>query len=150
MAKISICAINKLAQSSIEQKMIDEYLKRIPWKIKINQLESKKNSSPDKQKEVEGNLLLDSTVKDSIIIALDENGENLSSVELTKFLEKNIFSHVNFLIGGASGLSEKVKEKSNLLLSFGRITMPHMLARIILVEQIYRCYTIMSKHPYHK
>lgn len=148
MAKITLCAINKITKNSPEDKIIDEYLKRIPWKVTVNQLEPKKNPSSEKQKNLEGTLLLESAEKNNFIVALDENGVNMSSHEFSKLIEQN--SNITFLIGGAYGLSNEVKAKTNLLLSLGRITMPHILARIILIEQLYRCYTILNKHPYHK
>ncbi len=149
MAKINICAINKISDSSLENKLINDYLKRIPWKVKVTQLELKDKLPIDKQKKCEGELLLEAAGLGTFIIALDETGSQFSSPEFAKSIEK-ITQPIAFIIGGAYGLSEEVKSKANLLLSLGRMTMPHILARVILVEQLYRCYTIITKHPYHK
>lgn len=148
MAKIRICAIHKISDNSLEGKIISEYLKRIPWQIALNQIDAKDKFPPDKQKIYEGDFLIKAAGND-YIIALDENGMQFTSIDFANNIEK-ISKPISFLIGGAFGLSEEVKQKSNLLLSLGRMTLPHVLARVILIEQIYRAYTITTNHPYHK
>ena len=89
----------------------------------------------------------------SKLIALDENGKQFSSVNFSKIIadyQLNGCSELNFVIGGAFGLAKEVLELANLQLSLGAMTMPHMIARIILIEQIYRAQTIIAGHPYHK
>ncbi len=149
MARINICAIHKIADSSLEGKIMADYLKRIPWKIKINQLELKDKLPPEKQKISEGELLLKMVPDGDFIIALDERGEQFSSHGFAKLIEKQI-QPISFIIGGAYGLSDELRGKANLLLSLSEMTMPHALARVVLVEQIYRAYTISQNHPYHK
>jgi 23S rRNA (pseudouridine1915-N3)-methyltransferase len=149
MARINICAIHKIADSSLEGKIMADYLKRIPWKIKINQLELKDKLPPEKQKISEGELLLKMVPDGDFIIALDERGEQFSSHGFSKLIEKQI-QPISFIIGGAYGLSDELRNKANLLLSLSEMTMPHVLARVVLVEQIYRAYTISQNHPYHK
>ena len=129
--------------------MITDYLRRIPWKIKINQLELKEKLPPEKQKQCEGELLLKCVTAGDFIIALDERGAQFTSHEFVKLIEKQT-QPISFIIGGAYGLSDELKSKANMLLSLSAMTMPHLLARIILVEQIYRSFTISQNHPYHK
>ena len=149
MARITICAIHKITDNSLEAKFISDYLKRIPWKITIKQLELKDKLPPEKQKICEGELLLKAIPAGDFIIAMDEKGEQYSSQEFSDKIEK-ITQPISFIIGGAYGLSEEIKKKANMMLSLSNMTMPHILARLILVEQIYRSYTISQKHPYHK
>ena len=106
-----------------------------------------------KIKILEGELLLQAIDPDSIVIGLDERGTSLTSPEFA-----NVFEHyrnegiksLTFLIGGADGLSDAVRSRCQRLLSFGRMTWPHLLVRGLLVEQIYRAQQILSGHPYHR
>ena len=147
--KINICTIHKLSNSSPEAEIIADYIKRIPWNINISQAELKGKFPPDKQKICEGELLLKSIPQSNFIIALDELGKQFTSIEFSKSLEK-ISQPICFIIGGAYGLSSEVKAKANTLLSLSNMTMPHIMARVMLIEQIYRAYTISENHPYHK
>ena len=147
--KINIIAIHKIAEISKEASIIADYLKRIPWKISIKQLEVKGKFPASKQKICEGELLLKAIPAGSFVIILDEYGSQFTSKEFSLRLNK-IAQPITFIIGGAYGLSEEIKNRANLLLSLSNMTMPHILARIILVEQIYRAYTISENHPYHK
>jgi 23S rRNA (pseudouridine1915-N3)-methyltransferase len=128
-----------------------EYVKRIPWKIDVVDLEPSNFST--QQKEKEGMAILKHIKPEDYLIALDPKGEHMTSETFAKTIQnlqntssKNIF----FVIGGAFGLSESVKAKSNMLLSLSKMTMPHRIAKLILIEQIYRAYTIIKAHPYHK
>ena len=87
------------------------------------------------------------------VIVLDERGANMSSLDLAAKIEGwmlNGCSEVCFLIGGADGHLPSTRDKADLLLSFGKLTLPHMLMRAVLAEQIYRVQTIISHHPYHR
>jgi 23S rRNA (pseudouridine1915-N3)-methyltransferase len=147
--KINIYAINKISDSSLEGKIIADYHKRIPWATTIHQLELKEKLPPNKQKASEGELLLKSVLPGSFIIALDEYGAQCNSQDFSTRLMK-MTQPISFIIGGAFGLSEEVRNKANLLLSLGSMTLSHILARIVLIEQLYRAYTISQNHPYHK
>ena len=147
--KINILAIHKIAENSEEAFIVANYLKRIPWKVNINQLEVKGKFPASKQKICEGELLLKNIPAGNFVIILDEYGTQFTSKEFSFRLNK-ITQPITFIIGGAYGLSEEIKSRANLLLSLSNMTMPHILARIILVEQIYRSYTISENHPYHK
>lgn len=150
--KITICAIGKVKGSSLE-KQSDDYLKRITWPVQIKEFELKKKLSPDMMKSGEADLLLESVPKSAIKIVLDENGKNITSEEFAKKITQwQELGHSNFafLIGGAHGHGKKVLDSADLVLSLGKMTWPHMLVRVMLAEQIYRAYTIITGHPYHK
>lgn len=149
MAKLSFHFIGKLAESSSEGKIISEYLKRISWPIIIKQIDVKEKFPSDKQKIFEGTELLKSIPESNYIIALDETGGQYTSKEFAIKLQK-IEQPISFIIGGAFGLSDEVKLKANMIMALGKMTMPHMIARLVLIEQIYRVYSITNNHPYHK
>lgn len=144
--KAVILAIGKCKKGSPEFALIEEYKKRSNWEIIIKE---KDNMS---QKE-EADFLLGSIPAAAKVIVLDERGENLKSSELAQQIEKwqlSGCSDICFLIGGADGHLPSVRERADLVLSFGRLTLPHMLARAVLAEQIYRIQTILNGHPYHR
>jgi 23S rRNA (pseudouridine1915-N3)-methyltransferase len=147
--RLGINAINKISNSAPEGKIIDSYAQRLPFKFDINQIDSKDKFPADKQKIYEGELLLKSVQKSDFVIALEEKGKQFTSVEFASYITKTSRPIV-FIIGGAYGLSDEVRNRADLILSLGKITMPHALARVVLVEQIYRAYTIDKNHPYHK
>ena len=115
--------------------LIQEYEKRLPKYARFEVFEVKD------EKDVEAKLK-------SVIVVLDSRGKSLSSESLAAYLKPQ--EEVSFVIGGDIGLSEAFKKKANLLLSFGQITLPHQLARLVLTEQVYRAFTILKGEPYHK
>ena len=144
--KINIIAIGKCKKNSPEHEIIEEYIKRSSWQINIKE---KDNSN---QKD-EAAFLTTSISDNAKIIVLDERGQNLKSTELAKIIENwqiNGTSEICFLIGGADGHLQSTRDKADLILSFGKLTLPHMLMRAVLAEQIYRIQTIISGHPYHR
>ncbi len=151
--KILITACGKLKDDNIKSLMA-EYVKRLPWSVKILEHEAgAKNKNPDIVKDAEEKLLLGSIPQGYYRIALDERGKTLSSEELAQSLAKISVTrtgNIAFIIGGAEGLSENVRKSADLVVSLGRMTYPHMLARLLLVEQIYRSYTIIEGKSYHK
>ncbi|MCT4635835.1 MAG: 23S rRNA (pseudouridine(1915)-N(3))-methyltransferase RlmH [Rickettsiales bacterium] len=147
--KIQISAIYNISKSSPEGEIISRYIKRIPWSLSITQLEVKGKLPPIKQKECEGKLLLKSIPYGSFVIALDEVGKSFTSEEFSLRLER-VTRPICFIIGGAHGLSSEVRDKADMLLSLSDMTLPHVMARVVLIEQIYRAYTISANHPYHK
>lgn len=154
MIKFQINAIGKLKKSPTFE-LIEDYKNRVHNQIKINELEFKRsqNASEDSVKLAEAELLLSDVPKNSYLISMDETGDLLTSHEFAKFIEQKTnegYSSFVFLIGGADGLHPSVKKQSNRVISLGKITLPHMLARLILIEQIYRIEKIMSNHPYDK
>lgn len=150
---IILSAIGKLKKNTPEYELITEYTKRTKWPIEIKEYEEKKALSGEALKNAEADLLLSNIPEKAKLVVLDEHGETLSSREFAEKLrtwQNNGADTVAFLIGGADGHGQKVKDKANLTLSFGRMTLPHFLMRIVLVEQIYRAKTILDGHPYHR
>lgn len=151
--KINLIAIGKIKENYIVDG-IKEYAKRISRFAEFNLIElpdAPQGKTPDEQADIEGKRLLEKA-KGTIII-LDGKGKNLSSEGLATYLDKKCTEGVgefSFLIGGSHGHSLATKEKADLLLSFGAMTFPHQLFRLILTEQIYRALTINAGLPYHK
>lgn len=154
MIRFYIRAIGKLKNKFISG-LIAEYKSRLVNFCDIQELEVKKsiNLPTNVVKTEEGRLLIDALHPNTYKIALDETGDLLSSHQLAELIEKKSlagYSSFTFFIGGADGLDPSVKTTANKIISFGRITLPHMLARLVLVEQIYRIEKILTNHPYDK
>lgn len=151
--QITIAAIGKLKKNTPEDSLIQDYIKKTKWTVIIKEFEEKKSLTGEQLKEAESTLLLSGIPQGGKIIALDERGKTPSSREFAEILGKWIddgIQNITFLIGGANGHSEILRQKADYKLSFGRMTLPHMLARVVLAEQIYRAKTILDGHPYHK
>ena len=132
--RLSINAIGKIKKNWIRDG-INQYKKRMPDLI-INELKSFNIN----------NLRLNN----NIIICLSEEGKQFNSIELTSLLLNFKNKKIIFLIGDADGITSDVKKKSDLLLSLSHLTFPHELARLILLEQIYRAISISNNFPYHR
>lgn len=151
--KITIAAVGKLKISSPYADLAVLYKKRLPWTVEIKEVEEKKPLPPEQLKEKEAQLLLDAIPAGAKIILLDEKGKSLTSKAFASLLanwqEKGEHT-VAFLVGGAAGHGTIAKERADFMLSLGEMTWPHMLARVMLMEQLYRSYTMLGGHPYHK
>ena len=150
---IILSAIGKLKKNSPEYELMTTYLKRTKWSVDIKEYEEKKSLSGETLKSAEGELLLSAIPERAKVVVLDEHGDTLSSREFAEQLRKwqnTGTDTVAFLIGGADGHGKNVKQRANLTLSFGRMTLPHFLMRVVLAEQIYRARTILDGHPYHR
>jgi len=151
--KVNIVAVGKIKETFFTDA-IKEYAKRLSkfCEFRVFEVEEASNLTNLQQKqEKEGDLLL-SKAK-GYIIALDGGGKQISSEDLAKTLDDNMtagVSEFSFLIGGSNGLSDKVKKCANQVISFGKITFPHQLFRVVLSEQIYRAFTIINHINYHK
>lgn len=144
--KVSILAIGKCKKNSPEAEIIAEYVKRSGWQIVIKEMDNATQAE-------EARFLQSSIPAGAKVVVLDERGENLKSLELAHKVENwqiNGCSEICFLIGGADGHLAETRDKADLLLSFGKLTLPHMLMRAVLAEQIYRMQTIINHHPYHR
>lgn len=146
--KVKIIAVGKIKQPEIIS-LIGNYTKQMK-SISIVEISDEKDESG---MEKEGQQILSKIDKDAFIIALAIEGKQFDSKAFSELLN-NTVSHqtstINFIIGGSWGLSNEVKLKSDLLLSFSKMTFPHQLMRLVLVEQIYRAEAILKNHPYHK
>ena len=158
--KIDICCVGKVKESAFRD-MISEYSKRLSRYANLSILEVADEKTPENASEAveegikkkEGERLLSVIKENSFVIALAIDGKNLSSTELADKVNSlgiNGISHIQFVIGGSLGLSPEVLRRADMKLSFGRMTFPHQLMRVILLEQIYRSYRIINHEPYHK
>ena len=158
--KIKVVTVGKLKEKYLKDG-IAEYSKRISRFAKLEMIELADEKTPDRASELENQKILEiegqrilSKVGDrDFVIALAIEGKTFSSEEFSKQLEEASikgFSTLTFIIGGSLGLSSAVKNRANLSVSFGRLTLPHQLMRLVLVEQIYRAFTIQHGSPYHK
>lgn len=128
------------------RKISEDYLKRVKGftKIEVVEVNEYKSSNVSESLRKEGERVLG---KVEGFIALDDKGKQLSSEEFSNLVKSGDLA---FVIGGHAGLSDEVKSKAKMLLSISRMTLPHQLTRIILLEQVYRAFTIINKMPYHK
>ena len=158
--KIKVVTVGKLKEKYLKDG-ISEYSKRISRFAKLEMIELADEKTPDKASEsenqkileIEGQRILSKVGDRDFVIVLAIEGKTFSSEEFSKQLEEASikgFSTLTFIIGGSLGLSSSVKNRANLSVSFGRLTLPHQLMRLVLVEQIYRAFTIQQGSPYHK
>ena len=137
---LHIIARGKIGRSP-ESELVDRYLKRIGWPTKVTEL-------PDR-----GGAIPAATVNPVRLVAMDERGKNLSSAEFAAILSRwrdDGVRETRFLIGAADGHDQALRDQADLLLSYGAATWPHMLARAMLAEQLFRATSIIAGHPYHR
>ena len=154
--QIDLIAVGKRIPSWIETGM-KEYTKRLPKHINFKLIEitpadrSKKNNAENYKQKEEGSIHA-AINPDSLIIALDERGKSVSSqilaVQLQNWIDEQ--QHISIIIGGADGLSDAIKIKANQIWSLSGMTLPHGIVRVMMVEQLYRAWTITQNHPYHR
>lgn len=158
--KIKILVVGKIKEQYLKDG-INEYVKRLKRFAKVEIIELKDEKTPDNASDLEnqkiiakeGERLLEKIDSKDYVVALAIEGKTYSSEEIAKTVRDvtvNGYSTITFIIGGSLGLMDDIKKRANLLLSFGRITYPHQLMRMILVEQIYRAFMINEGSPYHK
>lgn len=158
--KILIAAIGKL-RTGPEASLVKDYLTRANnngrnigySRLHLTEMEAPSNLQRDARRVREGELLLNSARDHERLFVLDEAGDNLSSKNFSTILcdmRDQGVGGAAFLIGGADGHGEEIKERAAQTLSFGAATWPHMLVRVMLAEQLYRAMTILSGHPYHR
>ena len=158
--KISIVCVGKVKEKFF-RGAIDEYVKRLGRYCKLEIIEVTDEKTPDNAsdheveliKEKEGERILKNISSDAYVIALAIEGKQLSSEELAEKIDKlgiQGTSHIQLVIGGSLGLADKVLKRADMLLSFSKMTFPHQLMRVILLEQVYRSYRIINNQPYHK
>ena len=153
--KINLIAIGKKMPDWISHG-IEHYKKQLPknYNFTITALESqnRKSISAENTKNLEEKLILDAASGSTLLIAFDELGKQQSSKELSKSIEKWQLEgdSVAMIIGGADGLSSELKQKCNLIWSLSNLTLTHSMARLVLVEQLYRGHSLITNHPYHR
>ncbi len=143
---IKIVCVGKIKEKYLRDA-ISDYEKRISKYHKINIIEV-----DDSNMKEESTRILKNIKKDDFVITLEINGNVISSMEFANKIDKLFItnSNITFVIGGSDGIDDIVKERSNYSLSFSTLTFPHQLFRVILLEQIYRCFKILNNETYHK
>ena len=157
--------VNVIAVGKIKEKFykdaLTEYTKRLSRYCKLTLYEVADEKTPDQASEREVELILEKEKErilklvreEDYVISLEIKGKKMDSVKLAGEIESLGIrgkSNLTFVIGGSLGLHKSISDRSNLALSFSDLTFPHQLMRVILLEQIYRCYRIINQEPYHK
>ena len=156
--KINIIAVGKIKEKYLKDA-IDEYKKRLSKFCSLNIIEvnesaarAENDSNIKKSLEDEAQNII-SKIKNEYVIALDIDGKEYSTIEVSEKIKEITLkgvSEISFIIGGSYGLDNSIKKRADLRLSFSRLTFPHQLFRVILLEQIYRVFKIINNEPYHK
>lgn len=145
MPHIDVIAGGRLRDNAL-LSLWQDYVRRLQWPTSLHEIDVKKPAEEEQK-------FLDRIDPQAYVFALDERGKSLGSVAFAHKIDDisaGGISKFQFIIGSADGLPESVRKKADFLLSFGNQTWPHMLVRIMLVEQIYRAQQIMTGHPYHR
>lgn len=153
MLKINIICVGKIKEKFFIDA-VNEYVKRLSKFCKLQIFEVDEES---REQNIEKKIELESEKLEKeakgFVVLLDRVKKEVSSEELSSMIEKlknDGVSEISFIIGGSNGVSENFKKNANQCISFGKITFPHQLFRVVLLEQIYRAFTISSGLPYHK
>lgn len=158
--KITIVTVGKMKEKYLKEA-IAEYTKRLSKYCKLEIIEVADEKTPDHASETveeqirakEGERILRYVKEDAYVVTLEIEGKQLTSEQLAEKIESlgvQGNSHIIFIIGGSIGLGKEVMKRSDFALSFSKMTFPHQLMRVILLEQVYRSYRIMNGEPYHK
>jgi 23S rRNA (pseudouridine1915-N3)-methyltransferase len=148
--KIKVAWIGKTKEPAI-QALTDEYLNRISHYAEVAGLALKDEAAILSLASGERRQQQNQSKEKHRLVLLDSRGKQLSSEELAEFLEREQLNAIPllFAIGDSEGFSEEARRQAGFTLSLGRMTLPHELARVVLVEQLYRAFTILKRHPYH-
>lgn len=153
--KLLLIAVGKRPPPWVTQAF-DDYARRLPPEHPLDLIElapaRDRQQSASAQRREEGRRLLERIPAGAWVVALDERGRQLDSPGLCRRFEswRAMGRDLVLLLGGAEGLDEAVRDRADELLALSRLTLPHTLARVVLVEQLYRAWTLMSGHPYHR
>lgn len=150
--RISVIAVGRM-RSAPERALFERYRDRITWPLDLREVEDRRSRAADERRRREAVLLLDAVPAGATIVALDGDGRTIDSAAFAEVFatwRDDGRRNVAFLIGGAEGLDPSVRETADLVLSLGPMTWPHLLARVLLMEQIFRAQCILAGHPYHR
>lgn len=153
---IKLIVVGKNEQKYLKEAL-DIYIKRLTHYINFElvvlpDVKNAKNMSVSELKDKEAELILKHSAKADKVVLLDEKGKEFSSVEFSKYIEKQMNASLKtlaFVVGGAFGFSEKVYSQANEKLSISKMTFSHQMIRLLFVEQLYRAFTIIKGEPYH-
>ncbi len=153
--KITVIAVGQKLPDWAEAACGD-YLKRFPkdWAVDVKALkaEDRTTKTTDKVMQAEAARIRRAIPKGAAVVVLDEHGKDLTSVGLARELQKwnDLSLHVAFIIGGADGIEPELKDSARLKLRLSSFTLPHALARVVILEQLYRGWSLLHNHPYHR
>jgi 23S rRNA (pseudouridine1915-N3)-methyltransferase len=144
MLLIDLIAVGKLKNDPLLD-VFEDYKKRLLWKFSLIELEAQTQSG-------EHSKIIEKLNPRAALVVLDERGKSIGSRDFAAKIDgwQTTHGHVQFVIGGADGLSDEIRKRAALLVSFGAQTWPHMMARVMVMEQIYRAQQILAGHPYHR
>jgi 23S rRNA (pseudouridine1915-N3)-methyltransferase len=145
MIHIDIIAVGRMRKDALKT-LCDEFCGRMQWRVTLHEIDTKKPQDETRQ-------ILGKIDPQAYVFVMDERGKSLPSEDFAQRIETQATqgtSRFQFIIGGADGHSEEIRKKADFLLSFGAQTWPHMLARVMLLEQLYRAQQIIAGHPYHR
>ena len=149
--KIKIVSVGEFKNNKLKLIFYD-YVKKLPWNIDLKEIKQTKHKNSSLRKEKDSLSLLDYVGKNDLIICLDKSGKSISTQTLKQYISEweTYSKNISFLIGGPEGISNECLTKSDQIISFGKMTWPHLMARVMLAEQLYRVSSIISNHPYHR
>lgn len=150
--RIVIAAVGRLRRGP-EFELLESYRRRMRWSVTIREVEERRPLPPAERQAREAELLRMALPEGATLAALDERGAQLDSRRFAQWIaaqqDKGV-GDLAFAIGGADGLDPRLRDEADIKIAFGTMTWPHMLARAMLMEQIYRAQQILAGHPYHK
>ena len=151
--KIKIISVGNTSPKWVKDEIV-KYISMLDncFKVELIDIKSNKNQKSIEQKKLQEAKKITKFINDDFVISLDESGALCTSKNLSKNLYNWMqnFSKITFIIGGADGLDKEILKNSNWVWSLSKLTFPHNLVKIILLEQLYRGSTILNKHPYHR
>ncbi|HEX9768916.1 MAG TPA: 23S rRNA (pseudouridine(1915)-N(3))-methyltransferase RlmH [Kiloniellales bacterium] len=150
--RITLVAVGR-ARSDATTALYRDYTKRLRWPLGLHEIAERRSLPPETRKQREGERLIAAVPTGARVVALDERGKSLDSPAFAALLKRwqdEGVGDLAFVIGGAEGLSGALLARADLTLSFGPMTWPHLLVRVLLAEQLYRAQCILDGHPYHR
>ncbi|GAB6052980.1 23S rRNA (pseudouridine(1915)-N(3))-methyltransferase RlmH [Magnetospira thiophila] len=151
--KITLVAVGRFGSGhGEERRLFERYSKRLPFALDLREVEEKRPLPAAQLQAREAELLRAAVPAGALLVALDEKGKSLTTRAFSEKFEqwRHLGRDIAFVIGGADGLHENVRQKADLLLSLGPMTWPHLMVRALIAEQIYRAHCILTGHPYHR
>jgi len=145
--RITLIAVGRNRQGSLYD-LWQDYAKRLSWSLTLIEIDPRKHKTQIQQNAE----ILKALPQNAQLIALDERGRSIGSQDFSDKINtwQHSSDHLCFIIGGADGLDDNIRKKMHFLMSFGKQTWPHMLVRVMLIEQVYRAQQILAGHPYHR
>lgn len=151
MKSVEIIAVGKMPQGPLHE-LCKDFIKRTQWPVTITELESKIKDPPQAKLD-EARKIMERITPAAFVVILDERGKSLRSMDFASKigdLQLSGQNNIQFIIGGADGLTQEIRNRADMLMCFGQQTWPHMMVRVMLLEQIYRAQQILAGHPYHR